>query len=115
MDFNKKENKNNLFDLNDSSLQDSKLENKQESSEIDIDTYNEDDEGKETDEEDGVDEEDDGDQIYKDAIFLSPHKFIGGPRTPGILIAKKHLFTNRTETSNALSPEPFSPRGDHTY
>ena len=31
---------------------------------------------------------------YKDAVFLSPHKFVGGPGTPGILIAKKSLFTN---------------------
>lgn len=31
---------------------------------------------------------------YKDAIFLSPHKFIGGPGTPGVLIAKRHLFQN---------------------
>jgi selenocysteine lyase/cysteine desulfurase len=37
----------------------------------------------------------DGALIYKDAIFLSPHKFIGGPGTPGILVAKKHLFTNK--------------------
>lgn len=32
---------------------------------------------------------------YKDAVFISPHKFIGGPGTPGLLIAKRHLFTNR--------------------
>lgn len=31
---------------------------------------------------------------YKDAIFASPHKFVGGPGTPGILIAKKSLFQN---------------------
>lgn len=31
---------------------------------------------------------------YKDAIFLSPHKFIGGPGTPGVLVAKRHLFRN---------------------
>ncbi|CAF4229722.1 unnamed protein product, partial [Rotaria sordida] len=31
---------------------------------------------------------------YKDAVFISTHKFIGGPSTPGILIAKKKLFTN---------------------
>jgi selenocysteine lyase/cysteine desulfurase len=35
---------------------------------------------------------------HKDAIFLSPHKFIGGPGTPGILIAKRHLFKNRVPT-----------------
>ncbi|MEA2002969.1 MAG: aminotransferase class V-fold PLP-dependent enzyme [Actinomycetota bacterium] len=32
---------------------------------------------------------------YKDAIYLSPHKFIGGPGTPGVLVARKELFQNR--------------------
>ena len=32
---------------------------------------------------------------YKDAIFISPHKLIGGPGTPGLLVARKELFTNR--------------------
>ena len=40
----------------------------------------------------------DGALAYKDAIFISPHKFIGGPGTPGILVAKKHLFQNRVPT-----------------
>ena len=31
---------------------------------------------------------------YKDAVFLSPHKFVGGPGTPGILVAKRSLFGN---------------------
>ncbi len=31
---------------------------------------------------------------YKDAIFLSPHKFIGGPGTPGVLIVRRQLLTN---------------------
>ena len=31
---------------------------------------------------------------YKDAIFMSPHKFIGGPGTPGVLVAKRHLLKN---------------------
>ncbi len=30
-----------------------------------------------------------------DAVFLSAHKLIGGPGTPGILIAKRSLFDNR--------------------
>ncbi|CAF4063303.1 unnamed protein product [Rotaria magnacalcarata] len=30
---------------------------------------------------------------YKDAVFISTHKFVGGPGTPGILIAKKNLFS----------------------
>jgi selenocysteine lyase/cysteine desulfurase len=32
---------------------------------------------------------------YKDAIFLSPHKFIGGPSTPGVLVVRRELLTNR--------------------
>ncbi|HUZ89981.1 MAG TPA: aminotransferase class V-fold PLP-dependent enzyme [Candidatus Acidoferrales bacterium] len=32
---------------------------------------------------------------YMDAAFISPHKFIGGPGTPGILAARRALFTNR--------------------
>jgi hypothetical protein len=32
---------------------------------------------------------------YKDAIFLSPHKFIGGPGTPGVLVARRELLHNR--------------------
>lgn len=32
---------------------------------------------------------------YKDAIFISPHKFIGGPGTPGILVVRRDLLANR--------------------
>jgi len=32
---------------------------------------------------------------YKDAIFISPHKLIGGPGTPGLLVAREELFDNR--------------------
>lgn len=31
---------------------------------------------------------------FKDAIFFTGHKFIGGVQTPGILVAKKGLFKN---------------------
>lgn len=33
-------------------------------------------------------------QAYKDAIFLSPHKFVGGPGTPGVLIIRRELLAN---------------------
>jgi selenocysteine lyase/cysteine desulfurase/CRP-like cAMP-binding protein len=36
-----------------------------------------------------------GHLAYKDAVFLSPHKFPGGPGTPGVLVAKRALFANR--------------------
>ena len=32
--------------------------------------------------------------LSKDAIFLSAHKYLGGPGSPGILCAKKQLFRN---------------------
>ncbi len=31
----------------------------------------------------------------KDAVFLSPHKFIGGPSTPGVLVVRRELLVNR--------------------
>lgn len=36
----------------------------------------------------------DGQLDYKDAIFLSPHKLIGGPGTPGVLIVRRALVQN---------------------
>ncbi|VDM23136.1 unnamed protein product [Hydatigera taeniaeformis] len=30
--------------------------------------------------------------VYKDAVYFSMHKFVGGVQTPGVLIAKKVLF-----------------------
>ena len=36
-----------------------------------------------------------GPYAYKDAVFMSPHKFIGGPGTPGVLVVKRHLLKNR--------------------
>ncbi|HEY7564514.1 MAG TPA: aminotransferase class V-fold PLP-dependent enzyme [Acidimicrobiia bacterium] len=36
-----------------------------------------------------------GNLDYKDAIFVSPHKFIGGPGTPGVLVVRKGLLHNR--------------------
>ena len=32
---------------------------------------------------------------HKDAVFISPHKFVGGPGTPGVLVARRELFRNR--------------------
>ena len=34
------------------------------------------------------------DGAYKDAIFLSPHKLIGGPGTPGVLVVRRDLLRN---------------------
>ncbi|XP_037506129.1 uncharacterized protein LOC119382491 [Rhipicephalus sanguineus] len=52
---------------------------------------------------------------YKDAIFISPHKFIGGPETPGVLVAKKKLFVNRVPSGCGGGSVFFVSRKDHRY
>ncbi len=37
-----------------------------------------------------------GDDGHFDAVFISPHKFLGGPGTPGLLVLKKELAQNKT-------------------
>lgn len=34
-----------------------------------------------------------------DAVYLSPHKYVGGPGTPGVLVARRSLFTNEAPTT----------------
>eukprot|EP00742_Colponemidia_sp_Colp-10_P004426 GILJ01004726.1.p1 GENE.GILJ01004726.1~~GILJ01004726.1.p1 ORF type:complete len:1056 (+),score=133.62 GILJ01004726.1:84-3251(+) len=53
--------------------------------------------------------------IEKDAIFLSPHKFIGGPSTPGVLIAKKRLFANAVPTCPGGGTVFFVTSQSHRY
>lgn len=57
----------------------------------------------------------DGDLLYKDAIFLSPHKFIGGPGTPGVLVAKRHLFKNRVPTVPGGGTVAYVTSEKHDY
>ncbi|XP_072040662.1 uncharacterized protein [Amphiura filiformis] len=51
----------------------------------------------------------------KDAIYLSPHKFVGGVETPGILIAKKRLFENPVPTGGGGGSVFFVTSEDHRY
>ena len=51
----------------------------------------------------------------KDAVFLSPHKFIGGPGTPGVLIAKRALFANRVPTVPGGGTVRFVNSATHEY
>jgi len=39
-----------------------------------------------------------GGRDYKDAVFLSPHKFPGGPQTPGVLVVRRNLVRNAVPT-----------------
>jgi selenocysteine lyase/cysteine desulfurase len=52
---------------------------------------------------------------YKDAIFLSPHKFIGGPGTPGVLVARKELFRNSVPTVPGGGTVAYVNPTEHVY
>ncbi|MEA2607550.1 MAG: hypothetical protein QOI00_2307, partial [Chloroflexota bacterium] len=61
--------------------------------------------------------EPDGDAAldYKDAIVVSPHKFIGGPGTPGVLVARRELFRNRVPTSPGGGTVAYVNPLEHVY
>ncbi len=61
------------------------------------------------------DDGEDGELAYKDALFLSPHKFIGGPGTPGLLIAKRHLFSNQVPTAPGGGTVSYVNSVEHRY
>ena len=52
---------------------------------------------------------------YKDAIFLSPHKFIGGPATPGVLVVRRALLTNRVPDVPGGGTVAYVNDDDHRY
>ncbi len=52
---------------------------------------------------------------YKDAVFISPHKFIGGPGTPGVLVVKKHLLQNTVPSVPGGGTVSFVTPDDHRY
>ena len=57
----------------------------------------------------------DGHLIYKDAVFLSPHKFIGGPGTPGVLVAKRKLFRNAVPSVPGGGTVAYVNPNEHRY
>ncbi len=52
---------------------------------------------------------------YKDAIFLSPHKFIGGPQTPGVLVVRRGLVRNKVPTVPGGGTVAFVDPVAHRY
>jgi selenocysteine lyase/cysteine desulfurase len=57
----------------------------------------------------------DGRLSYKDAVFISPHKFIGGPGTPGVLVVKQRLLTNRVPSVPGGGTVSYVSPEEHTY
>jgi selenocysteine lyase/cysteine desulfurase len=51
----------------------------------------------------------------KDAVFLSPHKFVGGPGTPGVLVVKKKLLRNRVPTLPGGGTVAYVSPAEHVY
>ena len=50
-----------------------------------------------------------------DAVFLSTHKLIGGPGTPGVLVADRSLFTNRVPVVVGGGTVSFVSGEHHDY
>ncbi len=52
---------------------------------------------------------------YKDAVFLSPHKFVGGPETPGVLVVRRELVRNRVPTVPGGGTVVYVNPTEHRY
>jgi selenocysteine lyase/cysteine desulfurase len=55
------------------------------------------------------------DMAGKDAVFLSPHKFAGGPGTPGVLVVKRALLRNRVPSAPGGGTILFVSPRSHSY
>ncbi len=55
-------------------------------------------------------------ESYLDAIFVSPHKFLGGPGTSGILVFNKKLYKNMVPDNPGGGTVSWTnPWGEHKY
>jgi len=52
---------------------------------------------------------------YKDAAFVSPHKFVGGPDTPGLLVCKKEILCNNQPVQVGGGIVFFVDKESHLY
>ncbi len=52
---------------------------------------------------------------YKDAVFISPHKFIGGPGTPGVLAVRRDLLRNRVPSVPGGGTVAYVNPVEHVY
>ena len=62
-----------------------------------------------------MDNRDQNPLAWKDAIFLSPHKFIGGPSTPGVLVARRELFANRVPDQPGGGTVAYVNPSEHVF
>jgi selenocysteine lyase/cysteine desulfurase len=52
---------------------------------------------------------------YKDALFISPHKFIGGPGTPGVLVMRRELARNPVPVVPGGGTVQYVNEREHVY
>ncbi|PZS36209.1 MAG: aminotransferase [Pseudonocardiales bacterium] len=52
---------------------------------------------------------------YLDAVFISPHKFVGGPGTPGVLVVRRDLVTNRVPTVPGGGTVAYVSPSEHQF
>jgi selenocysteine lyase/cysteine desulfurase len=52
---------------------------------------------------------------HKDAVFLSPHKFVGGPGTPGVLAVRNELLHNRVPDVVGGGTVAYVNPSEHVY
>ena len=50
-----------------------------------------------------------------DAVFISPHKFIGGPGTPGVLVVKDQVLSNSVPSTIGGGTVTYVTPEDHHY
>jgi selenocysteine lyase/cysteine desulfurase len=59
---------------------------------------------------------DDSDGKYLDALYFSPHKFLGGPGSTGVLVFNGHLYRNAVpDNPGGGTVEWTNPWGDHRF
>jgi len=67
----------------------------------------------------GIDMNPAGDEVdpltYMDALFISPHKFVGGPGTPGVLVVKRDLVSNTVPTVPGGGTVTYVSADGHSY
>jgi selenocysteine lyase/cysteine desulfurase len=51
----------------------------------------------------------------KDAVFLSPHKFMGGPQTPGVLVVRRDLITSVVPSAPGGGTVEYVDADEHSY
>ncbi len=54
-------------------------------------------------------------RLHKDVVFISPHKLIGGPGTPGVLLAKRALLQNTVPSQPGGGTVSYVSASEHRY